>query len=98
MKLPLRLQPGVYKDLDDASLWYEQQRAGLGSRFLAAIEQVFNRVQRLPLMHEIVYKDVRLALVRRFPYGVYFRVQPERIEVIAVYHNHRDPQGWQARV
>ena len=97
MKLPLRLHPGVYKDVDDAWLWYEQQRAGLGNRFLAAIEQVFNRVQRVPLMHEVVYKDVRLALARRFPYGVYFRVQPDRIDVIAVDHNRRNPEGWQAR-
>jgi plasmid stabilization system protein ParE len=40
---------------------------------------------------------VRCALVRRFPYAVYYRVEPERIVVIAVFHTKRDPGVWQSR-
>jgi hypothetical protein len=28
---------------------------------------------------------------------VFYRVLPDRIEVVAVYHLHRDPRGWQSR-
>jgi len=28
---------------------------------------------------------------------VLFRIEEKRIEVIAVWHGHRDPKGWQAR-
>jgi plasmid stabilization system protein ParE len=41
--------------------------------------------------------NIRSALLRRFPYAVRFRVQEKRIEVIAVWHGRRDPEGWKAR-
>jgi hypothetical protein len=39
----------------------------------------------------------RLALVRRFPYAVVYRIDDDQITVVAVYHMHRDPRGWQSR-
>jgi plasmid stabilization system protein ParE len=36
-------------------------------------------------------------LVRRFPYAVYYRVERERIAVVAVHHGKRDPSPWQSR-
>ena len=41
---------------------------------------------------------VREAPVPRHPYGVYYRVQPDRIVVIAVFHHSRDPAEWRDRV
>jgi hypothetical protein len=35
--------------------------------------------------------------VRRFPYGVFYRVDSDQIAVLAVYHSKRDPRGWQVR-
>jgi len=37
-------------------------------------------------------------LPRRFPYGIYYRVYADRVEVIAVQHSRRDPADWQSRV
>ena len=58
---------------------------------------MFGRIAITPSAHRTVYRDVRRALTRRFPYGVYYRVHADRIEVIAVYHSSRDPSGWQSR-
>jgi plasmid stabilization system protein ParE len=98
MSLQLAFHPDVHADVDDAYRWYEQQRAGLGDDFLAAIEEVFRRIQNTPEAHQTVYQDVRRGFPRRFPYGVYYRVHPDRVEVVAVYHSRRDPKGWQSRV
>ena len=68
------------------------------THILAAIEQVFDRIRKTPEIHAVIYKDVRRGLPRRFPYGVFYRVHADRVEVIAVYHSRRDPSGWQARV
>ena len=98
MSLPLVFHPDIQAEVDQAYSWYEQQRTGLGDDFLAAIEVVFNRISRLPEMHQSIFQDVRRGLPRRFPYGVFYRIHPDRVEVIAVYHSSRDPRGWQARV
>lgn len=98
MSLPLVFHPAVQGEIDDSYQWYEQQRAGLGQDFLTALDEAFNRLQQMPEAHQVIYKDVRRALPRRFPYGIYYRVHADRIEVIAVQHSRRDPAHWQSRV
>ncbi len=39
----------------------------------------------------------RRALLIRFPYGVFFRLKPELIKVVAVIHLSRHPATWQRR-
>ncbi|MBI1913567.1 MAG: type II toxin-antitoxin system RelE/ParE family toxin [Planctomycetes bacterium] len=98
MSLPLVFHPDVQGEVDEAYRWYDQQQAGLGDDFLAAIENVFARLRQTPQAHQVIYRGVRRALPRRFPYGVYYRVQADRVEVIAVQHSRRDPRHWQSRV
>lgn len=50
------------------------------------------------LQFPAIETEVRRALMRRFPYSIYFTVLPERIVVIAVLHVRRYPQEWQSRV
>jgi len=44
-----------------------------------------------------VMPSVHRALTRRFPHAVYFVVERERIVVIGVFHQHRDPASWRDR-
>jgi len=69
------LRPAARAEFDEAFDWYEARREGLGSEFAASIEQAVERVLRNPLLHGIVYGEIRCALVRRFPYGVYYLVE-----------------------
>jgi toxin ParE1/3/4 len=48
-------------------------------------------------MHEVVREDVRRAPVDQFPYSIIYRVERNRVVVIAVFHTSRDPAGWMDR-
>jgi plasmid stabilization system protein ParE len=98
MSLPLILTPEAEEDLADAKRWYERRRAGLGERFLLCVEAALEHIQRFPEAATEVYPEVRRVVVRQFPFGVFYRIDQDQIAVIAVYHNKRDPRGWQARV
>jgi plasmid stabilization system protein ParE len=37
------------------------------------------------------------ALLRRFPYGIYYRIYPDSIVIVACMHGRRDPKRWQSR-
>ena len=50
-----------------------------------------------PLMFPVVFKAVRRALLRRFPYALFFVIEDEVIFVIACFHGNRDPLQWQNR-
>lgn len=44
-----------------------------------------------PAQYPAVYRDVRRALVHRFPYGVFYVPREDRIFVVACFHARRDP-------
>jgi plasmid stabilization system protein ParE len=95
--LPLTINPLAEGDLAEAKAWYDEKRIGLGGEFVLCVEEVFERVRRTPELYSTVFEDLRLAPVRRFPYLVVYRADQEEIAVVAVYHAHRDPRGWQER-
>jgi plasmid stabilization system protein ParE len=97
MILPLVFHPDVDEDIKEAFRWYEKQRRGLGDDFVKAVEEVLDRIRKTPKLHQLVYKDLRRGIPLRFPYGVYYRVHVDRVEIVAVYHARRDPRGWQSR-
>ncbi len=98
MSLAVVLRAEAESEFDEAFDWYDSQRAGLGVAFAAEIESVFIRIAANPKQHNVVLADVRKAVLKRFPYCVFYRPHPDRIEMIAVFHSSRDPAIWQARV
>lgn len=48
MSLPLLFRPAAQAEFDEATAWYEAQRAGLGSEFIEQVQQVLNMIVREP--------------------------------------------------
>jgi plasmid stabilization system protein ParE len=91
------VRPAAAADIDDAVLWYERQRPGLGADFLRTVDSALAAIQGNPQLHAVLHRDTRRALLRRFPYGIYYRVYPDSIVIVACMHGRRDPKRWQAR-
>ena len=84
-------------ELEEAVVWYEEQRAGLGEEFVREIDAVVASLADSPLRCPLAFGDVRRAVARRFPYSVYFRVRGDKAIVLAVFHARRSPRSWQSR-
>ena len=84
-------------DVTTAYDWYEDQSPGLGAEFLRAVDAVFAAAQRTPTLFPVVRGRTRRALVRRFPYGVFFTAADDEVVVLAVVHSRRHPRVWQSR-
>ena len=91
------VRPAAAADIDEAFLWYEGQRPGLGHEFLAAAQTLIDVVAQHPLGYPVVRRNTRRALLRRFPYAIYFRAYDEVVVVVACMHGRRDPRRWQVR-
>jgi len=96
--LPLGLTPEAKADLFEARDWYEAQRPGWGAVFNRSVEACFERICRMPQSFRAVHGEVRRAPLRRFPHGVFYWVEDERIVVFAIWHGRRDPKGWRERL
>jgi len=55
------------------------------------------RITANPQQFPVVFKNVRGALLRRFPYSLFFVVESETLLIIACFHASRDPAQWQKR-
>jgi plasmid stabilization system protein ParE len=97
MSYVLVFRPEVREELNEAYNWYENQRSGLGDDFLDCIDETLKRICQMLESCPIVYRDVRRAIVHRFPYAVYYRIISSRIIVTAIFHGHRNPKAWQTR-
>ncbi len=90
-------EPELDLDIAAAFDWYEKEHAGLGYEFLGELRATYNRIADGPLKYQHLRSGIRRALVRRFPYGVYFAIEDDVIVVLAVLHVSRDPAEWQRR-
>ena len=97
MNLPVILSPAADREFEAAAEWYENQQAGLGTRFVNQVQDTLDRIGHDPELHAVVYKDLRRALVIKSPYNIFYRALADRVEVIAIVHGHRDPSVWQSR-
>jgi plasmid stabilization system protein ParE len=97
MRLPVSFRTLARAEYDAAVAWYDQARAGLGSDFEAEVQAVLDTASATPDRYPFAEGDVREAPVSGFPYCVYYRVRSNRLVVLAVYHQSRDPLGWQGR-
>jgi hypothetical protein len=68
------LRPVAVAELKAAYKWYQGERAGLGEEFLQAVRASVDRAVAGPATYAVVHRDTRRVLVRRFPYGMFFRV------------------------
>ncbi len=69
-----------------AAMWYENQSPGLGSEFLRAAEACISSVARNPAMYSVMHREIRRALFRRFPYGIFFILSGDSVTIIACLH------------
>lgn len=97
MSLPVELLAVAQQEYDEAFDWYEQQRAGRGLLFAAAVRRVFQRISANPRFYGVAVLDIRKGIVLGFPYCVYYFEEPHRVVVISVFHTSRDPAVWQGR-
>jgi plasmid stabilization system protein ParE len=94
---PVVVRLAAAADVAEAYRWYEERRIGLGEEFLAAVDAAVGSAADNPQLYPVVHRDTRRVLLRRFPYGLYYRVLATRIVVVACFHAKRAPTAWRKR-
>jgi plasmid stabilization system protein ParE len=90
----LIVRPNAQLDIDEALSWYHQRDPNVAQRFIAELDVVFDRIRENPAQFPPVVEPVHRALLRKFPYSVYFTVGGDFAAVVAVLHQRRKPINW----
>ena len=83
--IPIELLPGARAELVLASEWFEDQENGLGAQFLASAGHTIDAIQAHPERFARVNapRRVRRAILKRFPYAVYYTFNGSRIFILS---------------
>jgi toxin ParE1/3/4 len=79
-----RVRQAAKLDIAESADYYEGERLGLGRRFVVAALDAIDEATRFPEKHRVAVDPVRLVLLQRFPFGVFFVVRGEFVVVLAV--------------
>ncbi|WP_114418585.1 type II toxin-antitoxin system RelE/ParE family toxin [Marinospirillum perlucidum] len=93
----LNLTKQAQADLEQATFWYEEQASGLGQQFLDEVTATLTRIQQNPRLYPTIYRKVRRAITRKFPFAIFCLIKQKQLLVIAVMHASRDPMNWKYR-
>ena len=85
-------------EMFQAEEYYEQQAPGLGREFIAEVNHTVKGIADHPKSGRTVKREVRRRLVRRFPFGILYRIDPNEIVILAVMHLRRHPGYWLKRI
>ncbi|MBI3438124.1 MAG: type II toxin-antitoxin system RelE/ParE family toxin [Proteobacteria bacterium] len=98
MSKAVRFLPIARQEFDEAFLWYEAKAPALGASFRTEVGLQISRISERPLQFPMMHADVRRARLRRFPYGLFFKVEADGVLIIACFHASRNPTTWRERV
>ncbi|QTN32589.1 type II toxin-antitoxin system RelE/ParE family toxin [Akkermansiaceae bacterium] len=81
-------------ELEESAKFYNGCAEGLGDEFLDAFESAMDLIMGYPEAWGMLDQDFRRFLLRRFPFGIIYRVQDGRVIVTSVFHLSRKPESW----
>jgi plasmid stabilization system protein ParE len=94
---PIDFLPGARLDFDASFDWYSERSATAAERFANAVDSALTRIASQPDLFAAIDARHRECLVRRFPFRIVYRVELERILIVAIAHAKRRPNYWRAR-
>jgi len=95
---PVVFLPQAEQEMLEVAKYYESQAGGLGANYLSEIERAVAAIAESPEIWPIIEGKLRRRLVRRFPFGILYCIDPNEIVVVAVAHLRRKPGYWRERI
>jgi plasmid stabilization system protein ParE len=89
--------PEAIAELNDATDWYLARSPRSAARFVDNVDAALNKINADPLRFPVIESQFRACSVERFPYQIIYRVDPDRLFIMAIAHAKRRPGYWRNR-
>ena len=98
MSYKIEFKEQAREDIAEIVQWYEKQRNGLGDIFLAEFKQFIIQLSSNPYIYQVRRKNIRLSILKRFPYIIAFQVEQTQVIVYGVFHQHQNSKKIYKRI
>jgi hypothetical protein len=96
--MSIEFLPEADQEMLEAARYYQSLSSGLGDDYLAEVEHAVQSIALFPQTWPVLEGDFRRRLVKRFPFGVIYRIEPDIIVIIAVANLRKKPGYWKKRI
>jgi toxin ParE1/3/4 len=96
--MQLTYHPEAEAEVIEAAIFYEGRSTELGDRFLREFDVAIAEIEASPGLWPVVEADLRCHTMRRFPFGIYYRVSGNELRILVVKHHSRHPDYWRHRL
>ena len=94
----IKYHPKALTEAFGSARYYNRQQEGLGAEFFYALDVCFAQLRQDPLRQKPDEDGVRSWRLHRFPFRVYYAIDPSRIRILAVAHLKRRRGYWRQRM
>ena len=94
MPSTVRYRKAAQAEVSDIAEYLEARRPGFGRKFIEELRRVEALLRDNPALYQPVNGDIRRAVLRRFPYGVFYVVDGDQVFVLACFHLRRGPRSY----
>ena len=86
------LEDRAIVEIDDAFEWYESQKIGLGTDFMAELYDYLDLISQSPKIFPVDFKRYRRAVLKRFSkYVIIYSIEGTDIFVLSVFNTLQNP-------
>lgn len=97
-KFILEFGSEALEDLNDVFSHYQSIRAGLANDFLTELYDKLELILQNPKCFALYFEDYRKLNLKRFEYSVVYYESNEKVVIVAIYHQKRQPYFWLERI
>ena len=94
----VEFHPEAQDEFLSGAQFFEGKTENLGAEFITLVQRTYERVAEFPNIGRPFGRRLRRILVPRFPYALLYRVEPQRIYIVATMHLSRRPGYWRSRM
>lgn len=92
------VHPEVYEELRDAIRYLVEEKPSVAGDFPDEVEATFQSIGRDPRSGSPGARGTRRKYIMRFRYTVIYRIDVDRVFVVALSHHRREPDYWHHRL
>ena len=90
--MKLRYSQRAAHELDEISRYFLEHNPRAGEEFFASLELLLDHLRIMPALgRSTSVGNVRVLVVPRYPYRIFYLAEAETISVLSVFHTARDP-------
>lgn len=92
MRYTVRYKAAAAAEVVNAITWYAQPEIDQASAFLRELERTEVHLASNPALYQRVEDEIRRAIMRRFPYSLFYVIEGGEVIVLACMHQQQKPR------